>query len=69
MALTKIKKANKKHRREQRRKAKRSLVVAVSREQSIRYKRSRKILVQGQKEYNEKRRAARNYVDELASEL
>ncbi len=69
MTLSKIKKANKKYRREARRKAKQAQVRADNRDMSIRYRRSRKILAQGQKEYQERRRADKNYIDQLASEI
>lgn len=69
MTLAKIKKANKKHRHEARRRAKQLKVRADNRDMSIRYRRSRKILVQGQKEYQERRRNDRAYIDELAGEI
>jgi hypothetical protein len=69
MALDKLRLANKKARREHKRRQVRALATHKRRDNKVRAKRAREIFLQGRKEYQAKRRANQAYVDSLETEL
>lgn len=69
MALSKIKKANKKHRREMARRKRRAQVGEISRQSRVKQKRMRQLFIQGKKEHQAQRRSEKSYVDNLTEEV
>lgn len=69
MSLSEIKQANKRHRREQKRKKAHAKFVKQARITKIQNKKIRKMMVEGRKEDAKKRADANNYVDQLTQEL
>lgn len=69
MALNKIRKANKKARREQKRSKVRLEIGRRRQDSRVRQKRARAMFEQGRREFQAKRRAEKDYVNDLAAEL
>lgn len=69
MALTKIRQANKKYRHEARRRKRQAELRETARQNKIIQKRTRKMMLEGRKEFNAKRRDELEYVDKLTAEV
>lgn len=69
MALTKIRQANKKARREQKRKTVRGETRLQRDRLAVRQRRTRKLIAQGRKEFHAKRRAEKAYIEGLEGEI
>lgn len=69
MSLTKIRLANKRAKREARRKAHHAEFVRAKKALKIRNKRMRKMMVEGRRQDLQKRRAATAYAEQLETEV
>jgi hypothetical protein len=69
MALSRIRLANKKARHEAHRRQRQAKSKLVQEKQRVRQKRTRKMLIEGQREHQRAKHAAIAYVNELESEL
>lgn len=69
MALSKIRLANKKAARELRRKAVRDIAAHKRANAKVRQKRTRKMMIQGRKDYLAKRRFDADYINKLETEI
>jgi hypothetical protein len=69
MPLSKLKLANKKARRESRRKQVRAVGRSKKRDDKFRRKRIHKLMIEGRKEHNAKRAAEKNYIKNLEAQI
>lgn len=69
MALTKIKLANKKAKREQKRRALRAEIAKDRRAMKIRNKRMRKMMIAGRREDLKRREGQKQYIKQLEGEV
>lgn len=69
MALTQIRKANKKYKREHRRKQIQKQRAEERKLERVRNRRTAKMMVQGRKEHLAKRRSELSYVNDLQEEI
>lgn len=69
MALDNIRQANKKARREAKRKQIRDKISGSRQMNKVRRLRTRKMFLQGQREFNAKRKAEKSYIEQLTSEV
>lgn len=69
MSLEKMVYASKKARREHKRQQKRNNIAKHREHNRIRRKRAQDMFIQGRKEYQAKRRADKDYIDQLEREL
>lgn len=69
MALDKIRKANKKAKRQQKRRVVKAHVTKQRTATKIKQKRARKMIAEGRREFHAKRRADKNYLSALETEI
>lgn len=69
MALSEIKLANKKARREAKRRKNHARYIAQKEHTKVRNKRMRKMMIEGRREHLKRQREATNYVADLAEEI